>query len=407
MKKQKYESIADRTKSVWDKFADLYHQTVDNEHHVPPKVMQKINEELSLKYIPKPITFFPIYADQPDSWQADLMFEPYVNAKGETILQALLCVININTKYAFCRPVDYVKNIKKMDERAWNDKSTRVFLNNKEAPLVLRSFKRILADMEGEADVLNGFEELKGKVKFDIKRLYVDEGGEFKGEFLAFCNEKNIRVTVFKKSTGTKRRLGVVERFNRTMRRYLDKQIKLRGSKELKDLIPHVLDLYNRYLNHRGIREFFRRDLPKGQRFGKRREDKTRFFPAMMLLPGMEQQYIEYRMKKTKEVEEYYRDMYDDLQPGAMVRYFKRNDNPLTKRRGSTLSAPVIVGERHKYDYATDKSTRTGAIKKRGIGSSIEVAGETQRYQPFEFDLSSRPKKKRAKIPQSSMKKEL
>ena len=143
MKKQKYQSIADRTKSVWDKFGDLYHQTVDEEHHVPPKVMKKINEELSQKHIPKPITYFPIYADQPDSWQADLMFEPYVNSKGENILQALLCVININTKYTFCRPVDYVKNIKKMDEHALNDKSTHVLLNNKKAPLVLHLFRRI------------------------------------------------------------------------------------------------------------------------------------------------------------------------------------------------------------------------------------------------------------------------
>ena len=62
-------------------------------HHIPTKVMQKINKELSQKYTLKPITFFPIYANQPDLWQANLMFEPYVNAKGETILQALLCVM--------------------------------------------------------------------------------------------------------------------------------------------------------------------------------------------------------------------------------------------------------------------------------------------------------------------------
>ena len=49
-----------------------------------------------------------------------------------------------------------------MDERAWNDKSTCVLLNNKEAPLVLHSFKRILTDMEGEAEVLNDLNELKG-----------------------------------------------------------------------------------------------------------------------------------------------------------------------------------------------------------------------------------------------------
>ena len=64
-----------------------------------------------------------------------------------------------------------------------------------------------------------------------------------------------------------------------------------------------------------------------------------------MLLLGMEQQYIEYRMKKTKNVKEYYRDMYDNLQPGAMVGYFKRDDNLLVKSQGSMLSAPVMVGK--------------------------------------------------------------
>ena len=79
-----------------------------------------------------------------------------------------------------------------------------------------------------------------------------------------------------------------------------------------------MLDLYNRYLNHRSIQEFFLRDLLKGQRFGKRRKDKSHFVPAMILIPGMEQQYIEYRMKRTTEAEEYYRDMFDNLQPGAI-----------------------------------------------------------------------------------------
>ena len=103
----------------------------------------------------------------------------------------------------------------------------------------------------------------------------------------------------------------------------------------------------------------------------------------------MEQQYIEYRIKRTKEVEEYYRDMCDDLQPGAMVRYFKRDDNPFAKNRGSMLLDPVVVGGRQKYDYATDKSTRTCPIKNREIGPSIEMEGKTPQYQLFEFDLSS------------------
>ena len=37
--------------------------------------------------------------------------------------------------------------------------------------------------------------------------------------------------------------------------------------------------------------------------------------------------------------------MYDNLQPGAMVGYFKRDDNLLVKSQGSMLSAPVMVGK--------------------------------------------------------------
>ena len=111
------------------------------------------------------------------------MFEPWENTQGQCVLQAILCVININTKYAFAEPVDYVKNVKAMEERAWNDNSSRILLNNKDSGLVLRSFVRIRENMKHEANVLNGFKEFSNKVRFDVKRLYVDEGSEFMGVF--------------------------------------------------------------------------------------------------------------------------------------------------------------------------------------------------------------------------------
>ena len=45
--------------------------------------------------------YYPIYSDNPGGWQADLMFMPYTNSRNETRLHAILCVININSKYAF------------------------------------------------------------------------------------------------------------------------------------------------------------------------------------------------------------------------------------------------------------------------------------------------------------------
>ena len=47
--------------------------------------------------------YYPIYSDNPAQWQADLMFLPYTNAKNETRLHAIFCIININNKYAFAR----------------------------------------------------------------------------------------------------------------------------------------------------------------------------------------------------------------------------------------------------------------------------------------------------------------
>ena len=68
---------------------------------------------------------------------------------------------------------------------------------------------------------------------------------------------------MFSPQTGSKRRLAMVERFNRTLRRLLEKELHRNCKKPIKDLIPNALDLYNRYLNHRGIEEFLRRGKQK------------------------------------------------------------------------------------------------------------------------------------------------
>ena len=60
------------------------------------------------KYIPKDAAKYSIYADQPVTYQADLMFEPYINTKKENTLQVILVFITVNTKYMFAEPVDYI-----------------------------------------------------------------------------------------------------------------------------------------------------------------------------------------------------------------------------------------------------------------------------------------------------------
>ena len=78
---------------------------------------------------------------------------------------------------------------------------------------------------KAEEEVRKNIGVFKG---FEFKTIYTDDGGEFKGECHNYLenaapkNEKGgiskIQHYVFPPSTGTKRRLGVVERFNRTFR---------------------------------------------------------------------------------------------------------------------------------------------------------------------------------------------
>ena len=93
-------------------------------------------------------------------------------------------------------------------------------------------------------------------MQFQLDRLYVHKGSEFMGVFRQYCDSNNIHVIVFKASTGTKCRLGLVERFNRTLGRLIDKQVQLFGKKDLQQVIPNPLDSYNRYLNHHSTQEF-------------------------------------------------------------------------------------------------------------------------------------------------------
>ena len=70
----------------------------------------------------------------------------------------------------------------------------------------------------------------------------------------------------------------------------MEKEMKINGKKSIKDLIAGALDMHNRYLNNRLIKDFFRKT--KSASLIIRRIGGSRFFPAMMILPGIEEEYI-------------------------------------------------------------------------------------------------------------------
>ena len=61
---------------------------------------------------------------------------------------------------------------------------------------------------------------------FVFKTIYTDEGKEFGKQFTLFCASRGIHHVRFGPTTGKKTRLGIVERFNRTLRELYYEHIK-------------------------------------------------------------------------------------------------------------------------------------------------------------------------------------
>ena len=142
------------------------------------------------------------------------------------------------------------------------------------------------------------------------------------------------------------------------------------------DCIPKALDLYNRYLNHRSIEKFLKQI--DGKEFDE--DTEQRYFPAMMVYPGVEEKYIEYMRKRFKQVEEFYSGKIEDILSKKDVKYFKRNweNDIFGKAGGSTLQRGQVSQRNEK-------------------GPSFKFDDTKQKYLPYEIVLpgEQRPSKKR------------
>ena len=72
------------------------------------------------------------------------------------------------------------------------------------------------------------------------------------------------------------------------------------GEKNIKHLIPGALDMYNLYLNNRPIKDFFKMTKTC---FTSKKENRWLcfFFPAMMIVPGIEEEYIAFMKQKEQD----------------------------------------------------------------------------------------------------------
>ena len=100
-----------------------------------------------------------------------------------------------------------------------------------------------------------------------------------------------------------------------------------------------------------------------------------------MLVPGMEEELINYTKDKTICVDEHYADKIEQLTPGTRMKYYIRNkDDIFNKEHGSTLFKPTGNSGKHVYRY--------------GAGSSFKIQDDTQRFSSYETELLDKPLKK-------------
>ena len=359
-----------------------------------------VKEKLRKSY-PKIEKFYPIYSDTQDAWQADLTFfwekaEDYVTLPAQTrkrktknpqvkrLKIAVLCVVNVNTRFAFAEVTEFTPNEVEEVEDSKKSYETQQKMNtevvkgsNKTPDKVLAAFKKILKDMKDlkGSKLLNesgmgGYVRKVSGISFKVKTLYTDEGSEFKGAFDRFCKTMRIHHVTFSPSTGTKRRLGIVERFNRTLKEMIqtkwaseDQSKKKRSS--VKALLPQVMKAYNYSKTHRGLKKFVR--VSENIAKGKHNETARNMTPFAMSFPGNEKKYISVKEKERKDVDQFYKKAIDKLKRKPYVRFFKKLDTSDFKkfedrfqRKGAGTLTENAFRIKNKHTYSHKRQNKSG-----------------------------------------------
>ena len=156
----------------------------------------------------KRLVFLPIYSESPFSFQIDLTFFPRYKKQNDDYY-VLFTAININTRYSYA-----------------------YFAKSKDSDTIL--------------DIMKQFHT----AAVEIDTITTDEGTEFTNAFFTdYCNENNIK-TFFVK--GDSHKLGIVNRFHRTLKDKLLKYMTSQDTVRWIDVIDKIIWNYNHTVN-RGI----------------------------------------------------------------------------------------------------------------------------------------------------------
>ncbi len=190
---QLYQKAKKRDKNISRAFVSDWLSKQQNRQQTHRKVGKKV--------------FLPIYSEAPYAFQFDLTFFPRYKSKNDGNY-VLFTAINVNTRYAYA-----------------------YYSKNKELNTILD----MLEDMEK---------------KTVINSISCDEGLEFNNsEFIDFCNEKDIQLYFIKADS---HKLGIINRFHRTIKEKLTKYFTATDSVRWIDVIDKIMYNYNHSIN-RGI----------------------------------------------------------------------------------------------------------------------------------------------------------
>ena len=165
--------------------------------------------------------FFSIYADRPGSFQADICFIPENQVFNR--YQGIVCLISTNRKIAwavgFKAPRDANTGVRRRQIRA-----------EQMYPLLARCI-----------------DEIERRFHVQVQQIESDDESMFKGNCRRALQQRGISQYFVKPSVSGpfKTKLGVVERFNRTIKMYLNKLMAGYETPNWAALLPEALYYYN------------------------------------------------------------------------------------------------------------------------------------------------------------------
>ena len=149
--------------------------------------------------------YLPIYSETPFSFQIDLTFFPRYTKKNDGY-SVLFTAININTRYAYA-----------------------YYSKTKEMNTILEMMKKFKENA------------------IEINSITTDEGTEFtNNKFIKYCNEQEIEIYFVK---GDSHKLGIINRFHRTIKDKLLKYFTASDNVRWIDIIDKIIYNYNHTIN--------------------------------------------------------------------------------------------------------------------------------------------------------------